>query len=401
MQVGMRGAVTSGLLRLARDTSFSAVFAGVIAVVVGFAGSAAIVFQAARAAGADQAEIGSWLWALGVGLALTSIGLSLYFREPVVTAWSTPGAALLITTASGVTLPECIAAFVLCGAMIALSGLTGGFEWLMARVPTGLASAMLAGVLLHFGLNIFMTLPGHAVLVLSTLLVWLLGRRWWPRYALLVCLLAGVALVWQQGQLQAPWPAWQLTQPRWITPHFSLRALSIAVPLFLVTMASQNIPGLAVLRSYGYQSTRISPVMTWTGLATLLLAPLGAYAINLAAITAAICMGADVHDDPRRRYVAALASGISYLLLGLFGATVAAAFAALPGVLIVIIAGIALLPTLSQSLAAALSPEQGREPALVTFLVTASGLSWLGLGAPLWGLLAGVLMALAQRRRAA
>ncbi|WP_052317949.1 benzoate/H(+) symporter BenE family transporter [Frateuria aurantia] len=400
MQVGSEGAGLNGRRAVWQDLSFSAILAGVIAVVVGFAGSAAIVFQAARAAGADDQEIGSWLWALGLGLALTSVGLSLRFREPVVTAWSTPGAALLVTAASGVPLAECIAAFVICGAMITLSGVTGGFERIMNRMPAGLAAAMLAGVLLHFGIRIFALLPAHAGLVLGMLATWLAGRRWWPRYALLAALAVGVGLAGFQGQLQGPLPALQLAHPHWVWPRFSLHALAIALPLFLVTMASQNMPGLAVLRSYGYRATRASPVMTWTGLATLLLAPLGAFAINLAAITAAICMGAEVHDDARRRYVAALASGLTYLLLGLFGATVAAGFAALPPVLVAVLAGMALLPTLTMSLATALIPEQGREPAMVTFLVTASGLDWFGLGAPLWGLLAGLVMTWALRRRA-
>ncbi|QWP75443.1 benzoate/H(+) symporter BenE family transporter [Lysobacter sp. K5869] len=385
-----------------RDLSLSAVVAGFVAVLVGFTSSAAIVFSAAQASGADQAEIASWMWALGLGMGLTCIGLSLRYKVPVVTAWSTPGAAMLITGAAGLPLSQAIGAFVISAALTVALGFSGWLERALARLPASLAAGMLAGVLLRFGLNVFTSMQHDFALVFAMLLSFLLARRWLPRYAVLVALAVGVAVAGAQGGLHLEKLELAVAKPVWTTPEFSLAAtVGVAIPLFVVTMASQNVPGIAILRAHGYRDTPVSPLVGWTGIATLLLAPFGAFALSLAAITAAICMGEDAHEDPRKRYMAAVAAGAFYLITGVFGATVAAAFAAFPQALVMAIAGIALLATIGNGLASALHDPQEREPALITFLVTASGFTVLQIGSVFWGMVAGVLATVVLRWRKA
>lgn len=352
---------------LLQDISVSAVIAGFVTVLVGFTSSAVIVFQAAQALNASPAEIASWMWALGLGMGITSIGLSLRYRVPVVTAWSTPGAAMLITSAAGVPLPAAIGAFLVSGLLIALCGFTGWFERAIDRIPLSVASAMLAGVLLRFGLNLFTAMQSQFVLVFAMFIIYLLMRRAMPRYAVISALIVGTGIAAAQGLLRLDDLSLQLAQPVFTAPEFSLASLvGVALPLFVVTMASQNVPGVAVLRASGYDLP-ISPLIGWTGAATVVLAPFGGFALNLAAITAAICMGREAHEDPDRRYMAAVAAGGFYLLIGLFGATVAALFAAFPPELVSAIAGLALLGTIGNGLAKALADEQEREPALITF----------------------------------
>ena len=384
--------------RLLRDQSLSAVAAGFVTVLVGFASSAAIVFQAAQALGASPAQTASWMWALGIGMGLTCIGLSLRWKMPVVTAWSTPGAAVLVTSAAGVPMDEAVAGFLVSAVLIAVAGFSGLFERMLGRIPLSLASAMLAGVLLRFGIDAFTSIQTQPVLVLSMLATWLLTRRWWPRYAIIATLLVGIAVAAATSQLQLAGLRLELAQPVWTTPRPSLASvLGVALPLFVVTMASQNVPGVAVIRASGY-AVPVSPAIGWTGAANVVLVPFGGFALNLAAITAAICMVPEAHPDPARRYVAAVWAGVFYLLVGVFGATVAGLFAAFPTELVLAIAGIALFGTLGNSLATALHAVDEREAALVTFLVTASGLSLLGIGAAFWGLVAGVIVRLVLHR---
>ena len=378
-------------MTIAKDFSISAVIAGFVTVLVGFTGAGVIVFQAAQSLGATPVEIGSWLWALGWGMGLTSIGLSLRYRVPIVTAWSTPGAAMLITTTADVTMPEAIGAFLISAALITLVGFTGWFERLIQHLPLSLAAAMLAGVLLQFGLNVFLAMQAQFVMVFAMFGLYLLMRRTQPRYAIIAALMLGVLIAGSQGLLQLEAVRLQWATPVFTSPRFSLSALmGMALPLFIVTMASQNVPGVAVIRASGY-TVPSSPLIGWTGVATLLLAPFGAFAINLAAITAAISMGREAHEDPDKRYVAAVAVGVFYIAIGLFGATVGSIFAALPQELVLAIAGLALLGTIGNGLVTALAAEKEREPALITFLVTASGIAILGIGSAFWGLVIGVL----------
>jgi benzoate membrane transport protein len=378
-------------MTLHKDVSISAVIAGFVTVLVGFTSSAVIVFQAAQALGASSAEIGSWMGALGMGMGLTSILLSLRYRTPIVTAWSTPGAAMLMTTAAGVPMAEAIGAFIISALCMTVCGFTGWFERVLNRIPVSLASGMLAGVLLRFGLDVFTAMQTQFGMAIAMFVVYLFMRRILPRYAVVAALLVGMAIATTQGLLHLETVRLQLAQPVFTVPQFSLNALvGVALPLFVVTMASQNVPGVAVIRASGY-SVPISPLIGWTGTATLLLAPFGAFALNLAAITAAICMGREAHEDQSKRYVAAIAAGGFYLLIGLFGSTVGAVLSAFPKELVLVIAGLALLGTIGNSLVTALTPEKEREPALITFLVTASGVTLVGVGSAFWGLIAGAL----------
>jgi benzoate membrane transport protein len=380
-----------------RDLSLSAVAAGFVTVLVGFASSAAIVFQAAAAVGATPDQVSSWMLALGVGMGLTCVLPSLHYRAPVVTAWSTPGAALLVTSASGLSIEEATGAFIVSGALIALSGFSGGFERVIDRIPIPLASGMLAGVLLRFGLAVFAAMSTRFALAVAMLAAYLLARRLVPRYAVIAALGVGVAVAFAQGLLRVEALRVALAAPVWVTPRFSAGALvGVAVPLFIVTMASQNVPGVAVIRASGY-AVPISPIIGWTGVANVALAPFGGFAINLAAITAAIAMGRESHEDPRRRYVAAVTAGLFYALVGLFGATVVGLLAAFPSELVAAIAGLALLATIGNGLAAALREASQREAALVTFLMTASGVTLWGVGSAFWGLVAGAVTLLVLR----
>ncbi|NEB79324.1 benzoate/H(+) symporter BenE family transporter [Streptomyces sp. SID14478] len=369
----------------------SAVVAGLIAVTVGVTSSAALVFTAARAAGADAREISSWMLALGIGLAVTCTGLSLRFRAPVMTAWSTPGAALLATSLSGVSMGKAVGAFVLSGVLILVSGLTGWFARVMDRIPVPLAAALLAGVLLEFGTGLFAEMDGSFAVAFPMFVLYLLGRRLLPRYAVLLALGGGVAASVLVGGWHLEKVRLSLAQPVFTTPEFDWKVLvSVGVPLFVVTMASQNLPGVAVLRGAGYE-VPVSPLLTWTGAVQTVLAPFGAFGINLAAITAAICTGEEAHPARERRFLATVWAGAFYLCAGLLGATVASLLAAMPHALVLAIAGIGLLATIEASLASALSDPGSREAALVTFLATASGVTLLGIGSAFWGLLAGVL----------
>ena len=389
------------LMSFFRDLSLSSVVTGFVVVLVGFSSTGALVFQAAQSLGATQAQISSWMWALGLGMGLSSIIPSLIYKKPVVAAWSTPGAALIATSAAGVTMPEAVGAFVLCAVLIIISGWSGLFERMMNRIPIAIASAMLAGVLLRFGLEAFSSIKTAPAMVLAMFAAHLLGRRFWPRYGVVGVL--GIGIAFAAGADALKWSAVTVewAQPAWVTPDFSLSAIiGLGLPLFIVTMASQNMPGVAVMRGAGYD-TPISPVITTTGVINLIFAPFGAFALNLAAITAAISMGREAHEDKDKRYTAAVMAGVFYCLIGLFGAIVGGLFAAFPRELIVALAGLALMGTIGNGLATAAGEEKNREAAIITFLITASGVSMFGIGSAFWGLVGGVVaMAVLSRRGA-
>ncbi|MFB0769773.1 benzoate/H(+) symporter BenE family transporter [Aeromonas salmonicida] len=373
--------------------------AGFIAVMVGYTSSVILIIQAATAAGADATQLASWLWALGIGMGTSCIGLSFYYRIPVLTAWSTPGAALLITSLGNFTLAEAIGAFVISSLLITLCGISGWFDRLIRHIPAPLAAAMLAGVLLRFGLDLFKVAPQDPLLLGTLLLAFLLSRHLWPRYTMVLVLAMGITLSALRGDLQLGTLHWQLASPVWTWPSFSFDTLfGIALPLFIVTMTSQNMPGITILRAHGYQPAT-SSLITWTGLTGLLLAPFGGYAFNLAAITAAICMGKDVDSDASRRWPAAVWAGGFYLLTGCFGASVATLFTAFPATLVTCVAGLALLGTIGSSLHTALQQDEAREAALLTFIITASGISLLGVGAACWGLFVGIILHQVNQRR--
>ncbi|TLP68923.1 benzoate/H(+) symporter BenE family transporter [Parasedimentitalea maritima] len=376
-----------------KSLKLSHLAAGAIAVLVGYTSSVAIIFQAIEAVGATQAQANSWLIALGLGMGLTSLGLSLWFRMPILTAWSTPGAALLVVGLKDVPIEQAIGAFLFCGALLTLTGLTGWFERLSQLIPDRLANALLAGILFQFGLSAFTALNDDTTLVALMGVSFLIGRLWFPRYNIPVVLLAGclwAGLSGSFGDLQQLDLSLSLPVP--VMPEFSVPVLiGVGLPLYFVTMCSQNMPGVVTLRSAGYKPP-VSASLTVTGIASILLAPFGGYAFNLAAITAAICAGPEADDDPKTRYLASATAGVLYCCVGLGGATVISLFLIAPKALVATIAGLALLSTIGNSLSHALSNSQNREAALITFMVTVSGISFFGIGAAFWALVIGLVV---------
>lgn len=389
-----------------KDLNLSAFTAGFVAVLVGFTSSVAIVFQAALAFNATPAEISSWMWALGIGMGLCSALPSLWLKKPVMVAWSTPGAAVLATAgvAGGFSMNEAVAAFMVSAALITLFGVTGWFEKAMNRIPVAIASALLAGVLARFGLQAFASAQTALPLILLMLAIYLLGKRLTPRYAVVLTLAGAIIFVAVRGQLV--WSAVTLSfaLPVFVMPTFTLAAvISLAVPLFVVTMASQNLPGVAAIRTAGYGPDSedggipVSKIITLCGVAGFLLAPFGAFALNLSAITAAICMGPEAHENPAKRYTAAVCCGLIYVVIGIFGAAITGLLTAFPKELVVAIAGLALLGTIGSGLAAAVKDDAHREAALITFLVTLSGVVIAGIGSAFWGVVAGALALFVQQ----
>ncbi|MCU1716185.1 benzoate/H(+) symporter BenE family transporter [Pseudomonas sp. 5P_3.1_Bac2] len=378
-------------LRPLADTSLSAVVAGFIAMLTGYTSSLVLMFQAGQAAGLSSGQISSWIWSLSIGMAICCIGLSLRYRAPVMIAWSTPGAALLITSLPGVPYSEAIGAYLFASALILLIGLTGTFDRLMRRIPASLAAALLAGVLFKIALEICLAAEQQPLLVLSMFIAYLLGKRWQPRYAVLAALIVGSLLAGTLGLLNFTGVQLQVAVPEWTTPSFSLGAIiSIGIPLFIVAMASQNLPGMTVLRANGYD-VPASPLLNTTALVSLAVAPFGSHGIHMAAISAAICAGPEAHEDPQKRYTAAMWCGVFYAVVGIFGATLAALFGALPKALILSIAALALFASIIGGLTQAMQQPAEREAALVTFLVTASGMSLFSVGSAFWGIVAGLI----------
>jgi len=394
------------MIRFFKDLSPSAFTAGFVAVLVGFTSSVAIVFQAALAFQATPAQITSWMWALGLGMGLCSLVPSLWLRKPVMVAWSTPGAAVLATAGvtGGFSMAEAVGAFMVCAVLITVCGATGWFERVMHRLPIAIASGLLAGVLARFGMLAFSAAQTNLPLVLVMLITYLVGKRLLPRYCVPLTLLVAIVFVAAHAGFTGASVSFGLALPVFTMPRFTLSAaISLALPLFVVTMASQNLPGVAVIVSTGYGKTATKPgipvskIITLTGLATLVLAPFGAFALNFSAITAAICMGREAHTDPAKRYTAAVSCGLIYVLIGLFGSAITGILTAFPKELIAAIAGLALLGTIGTALSTALRDELHREAALITFLVTLSGVVIAGVGSAFWGVLAGALALFVQQ----
>ncbi|MFF2042903.1 benzoate/H(+) symporter BenE family transporter [Kitasatospora sp. NPDC058170] len=384
---------------LRRDASLPALLAGLVCIVVGFSGPLVVVLAAASAGRLDQAHTASWIWAVSIGSGLTCLVLSWWTRTPVIAAWSTPGAALLVTSLGAYPYREAVGAFLVSGVVVTLFGVTGLFGRLIAAIPAGIVNAMLAGILFSFGAGIFGAVHGAPVLVLGSFAAFLLAKRFAPRYAVPAALLVGAVLAAATTGLPLHLGSGGPTRPVLTVPAFSWPAMvGLALPLTIVALASQNAPGLGVMRAFGYRpDDRL--VIGATGGLSVLLAPFGSPGVNLAAITAAICAGPESHPDPRRRYVAGMSAGLFYLLVGSFSGLLVSLFTGLPKELIAVIAGVALLASLQGSLAAAVAEERGRDAAMVTFLATASGMSLYGIGSAFWGLLLGLGTHLALHAR--
>ncbi|MEH6443394.1 MAG: benzoate/H(+) symporter BenE family transporter [Oceanospirillaceae bacterium] len=371
--------------------------AGFIAVLVGYTSSVAIIFQAAESLGTSQAQLNSWMLALGVGMGITSILLSVVFRMPIITAWSTPGAALLVTSLAGVDISLAIGSFIISGLLVTICGITGWFEKIQHLIPNSIANAMLAGILFQFGLEIFSALQQEFVLIIIMMMSYLFGKSLFKNFNIPIVLMIGILICWQQNLFIDQKLALTLASPVWVMPSFSIATIiSVAIPLFIVTMTSQNVPGIATLKAAGYQPP-VSSALCVTGIATMLLAPLGGFSYNLAAITAAICCSEEVDSNKKTRFIAGITTGIFYIIIGLFGATVVSFFLIAPKALIAAIAGLALLNTLANSLSNALVNTSEREAALITFLVTVSGTTFFSIGSAFWGLLLGMIFLYASK----
>lgn len=387
-----------------RDMSVSAVVAGFLSALINFAGPFLIVLEATRAAGLNEAQTASWVWALSIGNGVCSIVLSLFTRIPVIVAWSTPGAALLIASLGGFSFAEAVGAFLVASVAAAVVGCTGWFGWLLSKVPGQVLQALLAGILLPFVVTAAGAFASAPLIAGSIVVVFFLGKRFFDRFAVLAALVAGLTMTWATGSFHEVAPSLTLGGPVFTMPAFTPAALvSIALPLFIVTMASQNAPGLALLHSQGYQPNDRLLVGTISAVSAAL-APFGAHGINLGAITAAIALGPESHPDRAKRYIAGLSGGLTYLLVGSFGGVLVAGFRTIPGETVAVVAAVALLGSALTALASAMSGDTRTGLAAVTTLaVTMSGIVILSVGAAFWGLLAGtaVYLVLAPGRERA
>ncbi|MFD2118066.1 benzoate/H(+) symporter BenE family transporter [Paenibacillus yanchengensis] len=365
--------------------------AALISVIVNYGGTFILVFQAAKVAGLTPEMTASWIWSISIGVGITGIWLSYRYKEPIITAWSTPGVAFLVTTLATTPYSEAIGAYMISALAFIILGLSGMFERLVKLIPAGIASGLLAGILLQFGISAFGGAEVDPMLVIILFISYVVLRRITSRYAIVGILIIGILYLIMTGITDFSTMRLAVATPVFVFPEFTLQAiLGVALPLFIITLTGQYMPGMLVLRNDGFQ-TSANPILVITGLGSLLAAPFGSHAFNIAAITAAICTGKDAHEDKSKRYIAGIACGVFYIIVGIFGVTLAALFLILPATFIATLAGLALLGTIGGSLANALSEPKGRETALITFLATAANVTLLGIGGAFWGLVAGLI----------
>ncbi len=355
--------------KLLQDFSIPAVFAGFITFLVGISVSSVLVIQAAQLLGANSAQITSWFWALGLAIGSCGLFLSWKFKYPVATSWSTAGLALILASGSGYSLYEAIGAFLICGLLTAVLGFLGIFEKVLTYIPQSLTSAMLAGVLLKFGIAIFASMQNDWGFILSILAVYIISKHLFPRYCIVITVILGVMICPLFMEFKTTNIHLALAQPIWMKPEFTWSALlGLALPLFVINMASQYLPGLAMIKSYGYQP-HVKHLIGWTGLTQVVLAPFGCFSVNIAAISAAISLDNQVHPDPSKRYIAGMSCGIFYIIMGLFAATLTSILMSFPHLFITALAGIALFGTISHNIAIAFHSIEDREAALLTFFI--------------------------------
>jgi benzoate membrane transport protein len=367
------------------------IVAGLISVIVNYGGTFILVFQAAKVAGLSPELTASWVWSVSIGVGLTGLYLSWRYREPIITAWSTPAAAFLVTALATTPYAEAVGAYLISAAAFVALGLSGYFEKVIKLIPPGIASGLLAGILLQFGIGAFGGATVDPLLVGLLIVAYVVLKRFTARYAVVGILALGLVFLLAQGRVDLSGLQLKLAAPVFIMPEFSLNALlSVALPLFLITLTGQYMPGMLVLRNDGFK-TSANPIVTVTGLGSLIMAPFGSHAFNVAAITAAICTGEEAHEDPSKRWISGIAAGVFYVLIGVFGVTLAAVFMAFPATFITTLAGLALLGTIGGSLAGAMVDSKSREAALITFLASAANISLLGIGGAFWGLVIGLI----------
>lgn len=385
----MSSATSPSSVRL-RDLTHPIV-AGLISVIVNYGGTFILVFQAAKVAGLSPELTASWVWSISIGVGVTGFILSWVTREPIITAWSTPAAAFLVTALATTPYAEAVGAYLISAAAFVVLGLSGWFERVIRLIPPGVDAGLLAGILLQFGIKAFGGMSVDPLLAGLLIVTYVVLKRFSARYAVVGILVLGLAFLLMQDRVDLSGLALKFAAPVFTMPALSLNALlSVALPLFLITLTGQYMPGMLVLRNDGFK-TSANPIVAVTGLGSLLMAPFGSHAFNIAAITAAIATGPEAHEDPSKRWIAGIAAGVCYMLVGVFGVTLAAVFMAFPATFITTLAGLALLGTIGGSMASALADAKTREASLITFLAAAANITLLGIGGAFWGLVIGMV----------
>ncbi|EJB8413354.1 benzoate/H(+) symporter BenE [Acinetobacter baumannii] len=376
---------------LKNDWSISATVAGFLAVLISYSGPLIIFFQAAQRAHVSTDMMVSWIWGISIGAAISGIYLSIKYKTPVITAWSAPGTALLVTLFPNVSLNEAVAAYITSAIVIFLIGVTGYFDKLLKWIPQDVAAGMMAGILFQFGISLFTASDSMPLIVFSMLIVFLIAKRLMPRYTMIWVLAAGVLLSLILGKMNPVDVSFSLAIPQWISPEWTWNStLNLAVPLILVSLTGQFLPGMAIMKLSGYD-TPAKPIITATSIASLAVACVGGITIVLASITAALCMGKDAHELKEKRYIAGIANGIFYILGGLFAGSIVMLFSLLPKELVAALAGLALLGAIATNISVAMKNDGQRDAALITFLASASGMHFLGLSSVFWGICIGVI----------
>ncbi|MDC4598898.1 benzoate/H(+) symporter BenE [Acinetobacter baumannii] len=376
---------------LKNDWSISATVAGFLAVLISYSGPLIIFFQAAQRAHVSTDMMVSWIWGISIGSAVSGIYLSIKYKTPVITAWSAPGTALLVTLFPNISLNEAVAAYITSAIVIFLIGITGYFDKLLKWIPQDVAAGMMAGILFQFGISLFTASDSMPLIVFSMLIVFLIAKRLMPRYTMIWVLAAGVLLSLILGKMNPVDVSFNLAIPQWISPEWTWNStLNLAVPLILVSLTGQFLPGMAIMKLSGYD-TPAKPIITATSIASLAVACVGGITIVLASITAALCMGKDAHELKEKRYIAGIANGIFYILGGLFAGSIVMLFSLLPKELVAALAGLALLGAIATNISVAMKNDGQRDAALITFLASASGMHFLGLSSVFWGICIGVI----------
>ncbi|MDO7475597.1 benzoate/H(+) symporter BenE [Acinetobacter baumannii] len=376
---------------LKNDWSISATVAGFLAVLISYSGPLIIFFQAAQRAHVSTDMMVSWIWGISIGAAVSGIYLSIKYKTPVITAWSAPGTALLVTLFPNISLNEAVAAYITSAIVIFLIGITGYFDKLLKWIPQDVAAGMMAGILFQFGISLFTASDSMPLIVFSMLIVFLIAKRLMPRYTMIWVLAAGVLLSLILGKMNPVDVSFNLAIPQWISPEWTWNStLNFAVPLILVSLTGQFLPGMAIMKLSGYD-TPAKPIITATSIASLAVACVGGITIVLASITAALCMGKDAHELKEKRYIAGIANGIFYILGGLFAGSIVMLFSLLPKELVAALAGLALLGAIATNISVAMKNDGQRDAALITFLASASGMHFLGLSSVFWGICIGVI----------
>lgn len=386
---------------LKNDWSISATVAGFLAVLISYSGPLIIFFQAAQQAQVSPDMMISWIWGISIGAALAGIFLSIKYKIPVVTAWSAPGTALLVTLFPDISLNEAVAAYITSAVVIFFIGITGYFDKLLSWIPQKVAAGMMAGILLQFGLGLFTATDTMPYIVFGMLAVFLLVKRFSPRYAMVWVLVAGVVLSMLLGKINPVTADFSLAIPQFIAPEWTWSStLNLALPLILVSLSGQFLPGMAIIKLSGYDMPA-KPIISATSIASLAVACVGGITIVLASITAALCLGKDAHELKEKRYIAGVANGLFYILGGLFAGSIVMLFSLMPKELIAALAGLALLGAIATNISVAMGKESQRDAALITFLATASGMHFLGLSSVFWGICIGLVahFLLSQKNR--